>query len=217
MRRFFSAFLFLSLATLHAAPLERDLGRGLVYFRAKVLPADLPATVPPQRRSCILDLRYATGGEGAASALDAWLKLHASERKPVLVLANTATGAALLAPLASRRPSAGVLLLGVAGRGFQPDIALKITPENERRAYDALEAGATIESLLTENSDKLRNDEARLAKEYAAGTAAPAYERPDEPPADKPAAATAPAPIPIDLVLQRAVHLHRALLALKKI
>lgn len=219
MLRFCTAFFLFSLAALQAAPLERDLGRGLIFYRVHAVPADLPVVPLAPRRTCILDLRYATGGEGAASALDAWLKLNASERKPVLVLANTRTAAALLLPLAARRPASGVLVLGVAASGFQPDLALKISAENERRAYDALEAGATVESLLTENPDKPRNDEARLARDYAAGLAASENDSVENPPpAEKsaPPAPASPAP-PVDLVLQRAVHLHRALLALKKI
>ena len=42
---------------------------------------------------------------------------------------------------------------------------MKISAETERQAYDALEHGAAIESLLTETNDKPRNDEAKLAKD----------------------------------------------------
>jgi hypothetical protein len=97
-----------------------------------------------------------------------------------------------------------------------PDIAVKITAAEERRAYDALESGAKLESLLTDNPDKPRNDEARLAKEHLPDSA-PDDAVDDDPslPAEKKAPAkTAP---PIDGVLQRAVHVHRGLLALKKI
>jgi hypothetical protein len=62
---------------------------------------------------------------------------------------------------------------------------------------------------LIENATKVRHDEVELAKAHAAG-----QEPPDEDDDLKPDASAA---APIDRVLQRAVQLHRGLLALGKI
>ncbi len=202
----------------HAAPLDRDLGHGLAYHRIHQLPADLPAAGPAHPTACVLDLRYVQAEAADAAGFVAWLKSRATARTPVFVLANSGTGHALLAPLAGREPAAGVVVIGAASPGFNPDIALKITPEAERRAYDALENGAPVDSLLVENTDKPRNDEARLAKEHLPDSAVADEPIPDRaPPAADPAAKPKPPAPPIDAALQRAVQLHRTLVALKKI
>ena len=217
MRFYVFVFLALSIARLSGAPLERDLGGGLLYFRTRNVPFDLPATTSAPKRSFVLDLRYAQGDESAATAVGAWLKTRASTRTPVFVLANASTAPGLLALLSRHNPNDGILLLGVASPGFSPDIAIGISPEAERRAYDAFETQTDANALLKENASKVRNDEARLSREHTAGSTVEET-APDESVAtrleDK---AAAPAVPPVDYVLQRALHLHRALLALKKI
>jgi hypothetical protein len=202
---FFCVFV---IASANAAPLTRDLGQGLAYLRVHELPADLPAAEAGRKpQSCVLDLRYVRGDEKAAAAVDAWLKSRATARTPVFVLANTDTAPALLAVLAPEDPVPAVIVIGAAARRFQPAIAVKISAENERRAYDALEKGVSLTLLLVENPDKVRNDEASLSKDRLAEAVADAT---DDDKARNP-------PPPIDAALQRAVHVHRALLALKKL
>lgn len=209
-----------------AAPLTRDLGQDLAYYRVAALPADLPTAEATRKKSCVLDLRYARGDAAAGTALDGWLKFHAATRTPVFLLVNSATDAALLAPLAARLPAHGLVLIGSAAPGLTPDLALKIAPDEERRAYDALAAGATAESLLNDTPEKARNDEARLAKDHQGQPDPTTSPRPsddpfeDAPPADAAADKSAkpkpPAPL-IDTALQRAVQLHRSLKALKRL
>ena len=212
----FFHLLALALATVcsFAAPLSFDLGQGLAYHRAHSLPADLPGSSPTRPQPLVLDLRYAVGDADAAIALSAWLKFRAAPRTPVFLLANSATSPALRAAFADRQHTAGLLVLGLAGSDFSPDIALKTTPEAERLAYDALTDAAALARLINPPITKPRNDEARLVADYLAG-------RTSEPTATDPApAATAPTPTPppaTDPVLQRAVHLHRSLLALKRL
>ncbi|HUR58885.1 MAG TPA: hypothetical protein VM029_14320, partial [Opitutaceae bacterium] len=141
------------------------------------------------------------------AALEAWLKLRANARTPVFVLANADTAPALLAVLTPEDPMAGVIVIGVAARKFPPALAVKSTPESERLAYDALEKGTSLTALLVENPDKVRNDEASLSKDRLAEAVADAS-------GDEKARSAAP---PIDAALQRAVHVHRALLALRKL
>lgn len=166
----------------------------------------------------MLDLRYAHGDRSAADALAAWLKSRAHARTPIFVLANAETDPALLALLSRHDPNDGILLLGSPSPGFAPDIAVKTSPDAERRVYDAFETQADPLALLKENAAKVRNDEARLSREHLPAPAAedPAGDNAPVPGEKTPAPPTPPAP-PIDYVLQRALHLHRALLALKKI
>ncbi len=195
-----------------AVPLERDLGLGLAYLRVHALPEDLsgPELVGS---ACVLDLRYVRGGSDQAPVLMAWLRRHAGPHTPVFLLANEATSAALLAPLNAPNSVTGLVILGAAVRDFDPDIAVRVSAATERRAYDALEGGAPADSLVVEKTDKPRNDEATLAKARQQDSGAD-----DEPAADEASRQPKPAaPQLIDPVLQRAVQLHRSLLALKRI
>ena len=199
-----------------AAPVTRDLGQGLLYQRVHQLPGDLPTDENERRHPCVLDLRYVGSDADSATALAAWLKFHATARAPVFVLANADTGSGIRTVLASRTPGTSIILVGAATNDFKPDIALKISPEAERRAYDAFEHGATADSLITENPDKPRNDEAKLAKDRQPEIAAGPGEDLAASSTDTVAPPKSPPPL-MDAVLQRAVQLHRALLALKKL
>jgi hypothetical protein len=211
----FLPFLLAALAAAGApaAPLERDLGQGLAYVRVHTLPADLAAPTPGGH-PIVLDLRYVPGGPAEAAGLLAWLKLHAGPRTPVFLLANSQTSAALLTPLNSPEAVTGLVILGPAEPGFDPDIALTVAPNAERRAYDALENGATVDSLVIAKDEKPRNDEATLAKARLADNG-------DEDTDEEPKPEEKPKPVLppqiIDPVLQRAVQLDRSLLALKRL
>ena len=203
------ALLGCALAGLRAAPVETDLGSGLVYVRVHELPADLPAKPATERaRPCVIDLRYVEAGIEEATTFMAWLKFRATPRAPVFVLANSETSRGLRLALAAHERSSGIVVVGIPGSGFQPDVAAKGSAELERSAYNAFEQGASVVKLLAENPDKVRNDEASLSKDRLAEASADA--------ADDVIKGKRPAP-PLDAALQRAVHLHRALVALKKI
>jgi hypothetical protein len=210
------ALLFIALvpALAPGAPLQRDLGLGLVYERVRTLPGDLPGSGAVRGHPCILDLRFATGDRAASAALAPWLKAQCSLHTPVFLLANTGTSPALLAVLPGLRGMAGLVILGAAGPGFQPDIALRVAPDAERRAYAALDGGAPIGSLLEEYPGKPRNDEARLARDHLSDSTA---DSDDEASPGDTAGAPEPPPALVDAVLVRALHLHRALLALRRI
>jgi hypothetical protein len=189
-----------------AAALVRDLGQGLSYYRVHELPSDLPS--PPSGRPgpCVLDLRYAKASEIAASALRAWVKFNVTARAPIFVLENAATSPTLLVSLAGNT-TPGLVVLAPASAGLGPDIAVRVSDDTDQRAYDALEKGAPVQSLLSDFPDKPRVDEAYLEKEHIADIDAP------EVAGDK---VSPPAPL-VDAMLQRAVQLHRGLLALKRI
>lgn len=189
-----------------AAPIEREVGNGLVYVRVHALPADLPAKPTGRVAPCVIDLRYVDADADAAAAFGAWLKFRATPRTPVFVLANAETSVPLLKILAVHERGTGIAVVGIERGPFHPDVPVKATPEDERRAYDALEKGSALTALLADLPNKVRNDEASLSKDRLAEASADA--------ADNSSKNVAP---PIDATLQRAVHLHRALVALRKI
>jgi hypothetical protein len=208
-------------ATALAAPLVRSLGRNLVYLRVHTLPDDLPASVssPGHPVSLVVDLRFVQASDKAAGAFSAWLKFQAKPATPVIVLINAQTSPALLAPLDDAVSPAGVVSIGPASAALKPDIALALSADADRLAYDALEHGTPIEELITPKLDKARHDEATMSKERAAGVTSEEDSDSDfieeTPTPVKPAEPMAHAPF--DAVLQRALQLHRALLALRKI
>jgi len=214
MKRFVLLLALLpALALAAPGPMVRDLGQGLTYCRVHELPADLPpsATKPGP---VVLDLRYTRGDDNAASALGAWLKFHASATTPVFVLLNADTASAVLAYFSSHEPTAGLVTLGAASSRFEADLTLKVSATDDRSAYDALEHGASLESLLTDHPGKPRHDEASIAQERAAVPTDEDTVGSDS--VESPEATTDKAtPPPIDRVLMRAVHLHRTLLALR--
>ena len=206
-----SLLLLAALALSQAASgttLVRDLGQGLAYYRVRELPQDLPSPQPASGRpgACVLDLRFARAGETEAATLRAWVKFNVSAHTPIFVLENSKTAASLLAALPGNGPS-GLIVLAPESDRTAPDIAVRVSPEDDKRAYDALESGASVESLLSDYPDKPRIDEAYLEKEHISDSDAP------DVPTDK---ALPPRP-QVDAVLQRAVQLHRGLVALKRV
>ena len=201
-------------STWAAAP--SDLGQGLLYCRVHALPADLPAASTGQS-ALVLDLRYTLADGTGATAFSAWLGFRTTAH-PVFILVNAGTGPALLLTLAARPLPSGVVALGPPLPAFTPDVPLKISPDTERRAYDAFDHGTAIESLIVEKIDKPRYDEASMVKEHVSDSEQPAPDDAEDAAAKPDSAKDKPAPPPlIDLALQRAVQLHRALLALHKI
>jgi hypothetical protein len=214
----FLLLLTLALAFASSAPAEpfaRDLGKGLTYCRVHVLPADLPAASGPHG-AVVLDLRYARVEAGATAALASWLKSR-SAAAPAFVLLNAETAPEVLAYFNSHEPTAGLVTLGADSPGFTPDLPLQISATAERTAYEALEHGTKVEKLLTDPADKPRHDEAAIAQERTTPADDPVA--PDTDLADPAAASAPPAPPPpvTDYVLLRAVHLHRSLVALRKL
>lgn len=212
--RWVAGLLFLATcAPTFAGPIERDLGEGLAYFRIRAVPTDLPSDEAVHKRVCVLDLRYTEVDAMAARVLDGWIRLHAATRRPMLLLVNRETSTNIQRALAERDGIPGLLTIGGPNLHFAPDIAVNTASDAERRAYEALENGTDLPSLVTDNPTKQRNDEASLARE-----------RPVDFPTDsdgagsteKPASEKSKAP-PTDVALQRAIHIHRALKAMKKI
>jgi hypothetical protein len=227
------SFLFL-LIVLAVAPglqaaLEKDLGQALAYLRVTDARADLAATLDliERRPALVLDLRSLTSDAGTAETLQAALAKQPAPHAVRIVLINSTTAPALIAAISVNLPS--VITIGPHSAAVSPDIAVSITDEEDRLAFAALTAGASLEKLINDTRDKRRYDEAKLVQDHANGvtppdsvlpadaeddsvTADPAPEKKSTDTTKK----TEPAPV-IDLVLERAVQLHRSLLALKKL
>jgi hypothetical protein len=154
----------------------------------------------------VLDLRFVGADQEAAAAFGAWLKFRASPRSPVFVVVNAGTSAALLRGLRSDPPVAGLISIGGPAGSFVPDSTVRVAPDEERKVYDAFENGVAMTALIADQPNKVRIDEASLARE-----------RPAEPVGVPPVAAPPRPPPLVDAAVQRAVHLHRSLQAFKKI
>jgi hypothetical protein len=109
-----------------------------------------------------------------------------------------------------------VVTIGPASSEFKADVAVDVSPQADRLAYDALAKGTPIEDLVAHKLDKPRRDEAELARQHNNGNSDEDVEEPAPKPAATPAAPAVDAPV-TDLVLVRAVQLHRALLALRRL
>ncbi len=211
--------LVLGLATqrgVGAAPLERDLGRGLTYLRVTQLPADLPTKAPAPHKALVLDLRYVGADATAGKAFEAWLGFHASAHSPLTILINAETSPLLLHVFLAAPLPPGVITLGPASSEFKADVAVEVSPPADRLAYDALANGTPVEELVAHKLDKPRRDEAELAREHANGSTDDDSEEPAPKAAATPAAPAVEVPV-TDLLLTRAVQLHRALLALRRL
>ncbi len=193
---------------LAGAPLELDLGGGLGYVRLRVLPADGGLALANKAAALVVDLRYATGETRAATEFFAGLRRRATNKTPVFILANHATAPELLRAIAAGGRGTGIVVVGIATPGFAPDVAVRATADEEQAAYAALDQGLGLAKLLADNPGKVRNDEASLTRD-----------RPAEAPAENgdAAAPAGKAVPPVDATLQRALHLHRSLQALRKL
>lgn len=202
----------------------QDLGEGLGYVRIAQLDT---AVVPPPARALVIDLRQATFT--APAAVEKLKALLATDGPPRFVLVSATTPPALLALLDARAPA--VLTLGAASPALSPDIAVGTTPEEDRRAYEALVKGAPLAAVVRPSVEKERYDEAAMMRDHANGVPVPDSPPPVDAAAPAPAAPPAPAaeatpgegadkakpaPPPVDAVLQRAMQIYQGLKALKK-
>jgi hypothetical protein len=209
MKNLFRAALFLAAfasAAIAAEPV--DLGQGLGYLRVHSLADDQAsiAQATHTTRALVLDLRYATANDESAAALRTALANRAPGT-PLFVLVSPAT------PPAVANAAAGELTLGPVGTAPAPKVIVHTVAATDRRAFDAHESGLALDALITGKIEKERYDEASLMKDFKNGNTAA-----EPPPGPDPTKPGAPEKVPTltDSVLQRAVHLHRALLALRR-
>lgn len=197
-----------------------DLGRGLRYLHLGNIPAEAGAAAAAiEAPALVLDLRLASETADNASLLRALLASRSASR-PLFVLLGSATPAALSGRLSA---APGVLTLAPASAGFPAGLTLVVDPAQDRAAAEALLAGRPARELVEEKIVKTRYDEAHLASNHANGRRDTAEPTTSASPLNTDAAPSAEgadetdAPPVRDLLLQRAVFLHRALLALGRI
>jgi len=221
---------FLAASTAANAALEKDLGQALAYLRVTDADADTALVVDTiaHRPALVLDLRSLSTDVAFAGAVQTALAKPPAPHAIRVVLINSTTTPALVAAITDSLAS--VITIGPRSPAITPDIAVSISDDADRRAFAALATGTPLEKLINDSHEKARYDEARLVQDHANGvspadsalpadaeddsvTNEPAHE--EKKPLDA-AKKTAPAPM-IDLVLERAVQLHRSMLALKKL
>ena len=227
LRTFLFIVFFLATITGSQAALEKELGQALAYVRVTDASADTALAVDTieRRPALVLDLRSLPADEKFAVAIRAALAKPPAPHAVRFVLINSTTAPALLAAL-NDDTSKFVITLGPRSPAIAPDIAVSISDDEDRRAYAALATGTPLEKLITDSHEKPRYDEARLVQDHTNGVTPPDSLLPadadddsvtTEPDTEKKPAA-APKPVaPVDLVLERAVQIHRSLLALKKL
>jgi hypothetical protein len=179
-----------------------DLGQGLGYLRVHAL--DEAVKPLAGNHAVVLDLRHATAtAEAGAKFLKALSARPPGTGLFVLVGPDTPDAIAGVLP-------GNLMTLGVKGSRPEPRVTVQQSIEDDRRAYDALANGAAIAELVTGKIEKERYDEASLVQEFKNGNLAA------KPPAPGQANTAEPDKRTVDRVLQRAIHLHQALLALKR-
>lgn len=210
MRRLLLTGLLLcaALAARGAAPAPVDLGEGLSYLRVGQVDGAINAPGPH-----VLDLRRATAADDAAA--DAFVAPLRAAGPVRFVLVSRQTAPALLTRLGQRAST--VLLLGTGVAEPVLDLSLPVPADEDARAYDAYAQGTDLARLIQPPVRKPRRDEAAIMRSRANGNGngngnGAEAEAPAEPAAGEPAE-----PLLVDLVLQRAVHLHRGLKALGRL
>ncbi|MBE7540295.1 MAG: hypothetical protein HS122_18020 [Opitutaceae bacterium] len=197
---------------------------GLSYQRIQTLPQVAPE-LPVG--ATVIDLRGArSAGAEALQIVEDWVK--ASTQPPLrLVLIDSTTSADIVQILDGRQRY--LITLGAASPAINPDVPVSTPLSEDEKARDAIDAGKAPQELLPSKLEKKRYDEAAMVRDHANGVPLP-ESPPDllDPESDEAAAPTAhagsaentsaaAASHPQDMVLQRAIHLFQALVAMKQI
>jgi hypothetical protein len=221
--KFLLPFVFLLLPALAIAAEPPNLGSNLAYLRVHSLADAMPElqTRLAEKHASVLDLRYATATQESTTGLHVALNAHPTDMR-LFILISPATPSSLLEmiePLIHDK----LITLGVAGSHPAPRIIVKTDAKTDRQAYDAFEHGTPIIELISGKIEKDRFDEAALVNDFKNGNAdggPPSTPDPTKPEdaaeGDKPTEPAAKKPAPLrDHVLQRALNLQEALLALR--
>jgi hypothetical protein len=194
-----------------------DLGRGLRFLQLAAGTSDSAFAAALDSPALVLDLRLAPA-EPAVEARLRELLARATAARPLFILLGRETPGTLRATIPPAAP--GLLTMAAKDSGIAAGVLIAADTERDRAAAESLAAGKPPRELVEERIEKARYDEARLARDHANGR----REReepepvPEADPAAKPEKSAAPAEPPLqDLLLQRAVFIHRGLLALGRI
>jgi hypothetical protein len=194
-----------------AALTPTPLDAGLAYVRVHSFAADGKA----MQAACsaggalVIDLRYPAFQDGDEAVLQQALATR-NGNPPLYVLVSPSTPGPF--GLALTRIAAPLTTLGIADSIPPPKVVVFQSAEMDRRAYDAADAGKELSGLISGKIPKERYDEASLVNDFNNGNPNP--EPPAAPDPREPRAGAKTAPL-VDRVLQRAVQLNRALVAIK--
>ena len=194
-----------------------DLGRGLRYLQLAAGTSDSAFAAALAAPALVLDLRVASNEPAVEERLRELLA-RATAARPLFILLGRATPDTLRTAIPSAAP--GLLTLAAKDNGVAAGVMIAVDPARDRTAAEALATGKPPRELVEERIEKARFDEARLARDHANGhrEREEAELTPAADPAAKPEKTAAPAEPPLqDLLLQRAVFIHRGLLALGRI
>jgi len=186
-----------------------DLAADLGYLRIHSLAGereDLAAALQ-KPRALILDLRYPLDERAAGETLRLLLAQQPAKSR-LYVLVSPATPVPVAGAIAANPDR--LITLGLKGSHPEPLVVVSQTASEDRRAAEALAAGTAPADLISGRIDKERYDEAALMQEFKNGNPEP------RPPESGPATSDGTPEKLTDRVLQRALHLHRALQALRR-
>ncbi len=194
-----------------------DLGEELGYVRIHSSAEAEKVLGPVLRRDAalIVDLRYPTDGLAHYEMVGQLLEQHPTGKLLFLLVSpDTPPRAVLLVQALAARS----LVLGATGSWVpaQHGVLVAQTAAADRQAYDAFETGQPAAALIAGKIEKDRYDEAALMTDFHGGNPDPLPPAAPDTAKAKPAADGAAKPVPTDRVWQRAVHLHRALLAIPR-
>ncbi len=192
-----------------------DLGRGLRFVQfAAATPAQADIERARTSAALVIDLRLADDSPANAERLPQ-LCAEPGDR-PVFLLVGEQTPPALLRALP---PRPRLLMLAAEKSGLPAGLSVSVDPLQDLRAAEAIAAGRPPAELFAPRIEKARFDEARLTENHANGFHELARPRADLRSADAEVGGTDTEKDPPleDVLLQRAVFLHRALLALGRI
>jgi hypothetical protein len=209
-----------------AAPTDpADLGRGLHYLQLAASTSDTAFAAALAAPALVLDLRLAPADPAAESRLRELLS-RSDATRPLFILLGPDTPAALRPAV---RSGPGVLTLAGKNAGGATSVVIDVDPARDRAAAEALATGRPPRELIEEKIEKTRYDEEHLAHNRAIGhrdgdtddspaPAKPAANGVAAPSTGAEAQPAKPASPPLqDVLLQRALFIHRGLLALGRI
>ncbi len=192
-----------------------DLGRGLHYLRLGSAPTAEPISAAALAApALVLDLRLAAA-DTANEALVRRAHAGCTAQRPLFVLLGAETPASLWAALPD---TPGLLTLAPQEAGVPAKLLIATPAASDRAAAVALATGKLPQELIDAKIEKPRFDEAQLTRDHANGRRESTEPAPLASPKAESGEQAKDTPAPLqDTLLQRAVFIHRALLALGRI
>jgi hypothetical protein len=149
-----------------------SLAEDISYVRIQNIEQSLPNLHSLlNQKAVVIDLRFVTSDPESIKTLGNILSINSrasSSTKVILVLCNRETSAPLGRLLQDLQNEGSIIAIGASPNttNFTPKLSVKVLPEEDGKAYQALLAEMEIETLINESVTKDRYDEARLIKDF---------------------------------------------------